>query len=791
MEKEDFKQAFIERLKTLHGKNLEEASVQEKYTAVGSLLRDDIGRMWAETNQQYDRQKEKQVYYFSIEFLLGRLLDANLQNIGFKDTWIEGLKELGVDYGELIGEEHDAGLGNGGLGRLAACFLDSLAALRMAGHGCGIRYKYGLFEQKIIDSSQVEQPDNWLINGNIWEFRKADKAVKVHFGDSLGTVLAVPYDIPIIGFCNGMVNTLRLWSAEALVSELDYSTFSQGKYSKVGEYKYSVEAISEILYPDDSCYEGRLLRLKQQYFLVSAGIQSIVRYVKKKHGSVRELPKKVAIHINDTHPALAIPELMRILLDDEGLKWEEAWEITVSTISYTNHTIMPEALEKWPVDIVGALLPRVFGIIQEINERFCQQLWQHVPGEWERIAAMAIIADGYVMMAHLAVVGSHSVNGVARLHTEILKKDVLRLFYQLAPSKFNNKTNGITHRRWLLKANPELAALITQTIGPSWIHYPTDLNRLLFYIEDAEFRCRLAAVKLEKKLTLAKFIEEKYAIKVDTKSIFDIQVKRIHAYKRQLLNVLGIMDLYDRLKENPDLNIVPRTFIFAGKAAPGYVLAKQVVKLISMLATVINNDSSINNKLKVVFIENYGVSLAELIIPAADVSEQISTASKEASGTGNMKFMMNGAVTIGTLDGANIEIREAVTENNIVTFGLSAGEVIKISNDGKYDSRAYYNNNLRIRKIVDQLVDGTLPFPQGEFRLLYEHLVQGGGEFFELADFVSYLDAQAKIDSLFRDDEVWWKMVGHNIARSGIFSSDHTVTEYAFDIWHIRPLPAR
>lgn len=786
-DKEWFKAAFVAKLQSQLGKGLEDASIQDKYSALGSLLRDEIGKRWVKTNRQYLEKQEKQVYYFSIEFLLGRLLDTYLRGLGVREAWDEALAELGVDLGELEKQEHDAGLGNGGLGRLAACFLDSMAALELPGHGCGIRYKYGLFEQKIVGGDQVEQPDNWLKDGNLWEYRKIDKAVKVTFGESMGTVLAVPYDIPIAGFGNNTVNTLRLWSAEAIETEFDLGSFNQGNYMKAVEYKYSVEAISEILYPDDSHYEGRLLRLKQQYFFVSAGLQSILRFYKRKHGSLLNLAEKIAIHINDTHPAMAVPELMRLLMDEEGLGWDEAWQITVNTISYTNHTIMPEAMEKWPIDIFQSLLPRIYEIVHEINERFTRDLWHYYPGDWGRIAAMAIIADGYVKMAHLAVVGSHSVNGVAEIHTEILKKDVMKLFYQFTPYKFNNKTNGITHRRWLLKANPELAALLNETIGTSWIYHPTDLNRLRFYVKDAGFQEKLAAVKLAKKQALADFVKAKYGIELDVNSIFDIHVKRIHVYKRQLLNVLRIMELYNRLKENPDLDIVPRTFIFAGKAAPGYLLAKKVIKLINTLATVINKDPSIKNKIKVVFIENYGVSLAEMIFPAADVSEQISTASKEASGTGNMKFMMNGAVTVGTLDGANVEIREMVGDDNIVIFGLRAEEVIEICANNQCNPRAIYQGDARVKKIVDQLVDGTLPVSHDEFRPLYDYLVHGQGDFFELQDFDAYLQAQAKIDALFRDKPTWWRMAGNNIASSGVFSSDHTVTEYAIDIWHLRP----
>ncbi len=788
-DKEQFKVTFVDRLQALHGKSLEEASAQDKYNALGSLIRDYIGKRWVNTNRQYSAKGEKQVYYFSIEFLLGRLLDSYLRAMGVRDLWVEALAEMGVDYGELEEQEHDAGLGNGGLGRLAACFLDSLAALELPGHGCGIRYKYGLFEQKIIGGDQVEHPDNWLKNGSIWEYRKIDKAVIVKFGDSFGSVQAVPYDIPIIGYRNNTVNTLRLWSAEPVEGGMDFASFNQGNYLKAVEYKYSVEAISEILYPDDTHYEGRLLRLKQQYFLVSAGIQSILRTLKKKHGDIRLLPEKVAIHINDTHPALAVPELMRILMDEEGLGWDEAWRITTNTISYTNHTIMPEALEKWPIDIFQSLLPRIYEIVHEINERFCRDLWHFYPGEWDRIAAMAITADGFVKMAHLAVAGSHSVNGVAKIHTEILKKESMNLFYQYTPYKFNNKTNGITHRRWLLKANPALARLITDTVGPSWVYHPTDLSRLLFFAGDAAFQEKLAAIKLGRKAALAAFIKNRYNLTVDENSLFDIHVKRIHVYKRQLLNVLRILDLYMRLKENPGLDVVPRTFIFSGKAAPSYFLAKKVIKLINVVATLVNSDPAVNQKMQVVFIENYGVSLAELIIPAADVSEQISTASKEASGTGNMKFMMNGAITVGTLDGANIEIREAVGDSNIVIFGLRAEEVIEICANDQCNPRQLYNDDLRLRRIIDQLVDGTLPSGPDEFRPLYDYLVHGKGDFFELQDFASYTDAQAKVDALFRDRPTWCKMSANNIARSGIFSSDHTVSEYAIGIWNIHPVP--
>jgi starch phosphorylase len=772
------------------GTSLDEASSYDKYAALASLVRDHIGQHWVDTTRRYDAQKQKQVYYFSIEFLLGRLLDNNLRNLGLRDIWVEALGELGIDYTELINAEHDAGLGNGGLGRLAACFLDSLASVGLPGHGCGIRYTYGLFKQTIIDGVQVKKPDTWLNDLNIWEYRKANKVVQVLFGTPLGIVKAIPYDIPIIGFGNNTINTLRLWSAEVRDEfTASYSNLAPDDYRKLLKHKNWVEAISQILYPDDRYEEGRLLRLMQEYFLVSAGMQSIVRHIKDKQGpDLASLADQVAIHINDTHPALAIPELMRILMDEEGMGWDEAWEITTNTISYTNHTVLPEALEKWPIEQFQSLLPRMYEIVHEINQRFCAELWQRYPGDWDRIAAMAIIADGYVKMAHLAVAGSYSVNGVAELHSHILKNDLLNLFYQHAPQKFNNKTNGITHRRWLLTANPGLAGLITDTIGPAWLHQPEFLEKLLPYTGDAAFQQKLSAIKQDRKQALAKLILDKYQISLDVHSIFDVQVKRIHAYKRQLLNALRIMELYNRLKDNPQLDILPRTFIFAGKAAPGYYLAKQVIKLISTLAAVINHDPSIHHKLKVVFMENYGVTLAEMIIPAADISEQISTAGKEASGTSNMKFMLNGAITVGTLDGANVEIHAAVGDDNIAIFGLNAAQVAACYQTGHCNPLMVYNQDERVRRCVSQLIDGSLPVFGDEFKPLYDYLLHPNGAFLELQDFASYLDAQAKIDRLFRDDHARWQVAATNIAYSGRFSSDRTVGEYATDIWHIRPL---
>ncbi|SHI79047.1 glycogen/starch/alpha-glucan phosphorylase [Propionispora hippei] len=787
--KEECKAALQKRILALTGMSLDEASSADKYAALASLIRDYIGQRWVDTTRHYDDQKQKQVYYFSIEFLPGRLLDTNLRNLGLREVWCEALAELGIDYTELTNAERDAGLGNGGLGRLAACFLDSLASLGLPGHGCGIRYTYGLFEQSIIDGVQVEKPDTWLSDLDIWEYRKTGKAVNVEFGPPLGTVKAVPHDIPVIGFDNRTVNTLRLWSAELRDGlNVNYSSLTPGDIRKLLEYKNWVEAISQILYPDDRYEEGRHLRLIQEYFLVSAGLKSIIRHIKRKQGSnLSYLANQIAIHINDTHPALAIPELMRILMDEEGMGWDEAWDITTHTISYTNHTVLPEALEKWPVDQLRGLLPRIYEIIHEINERFCAELWKHYPGDWDRIAAMAVIADGFVKMAHLAVVGSHSVNGVAELHSRILQEDLLHLFYQHTPQKFNNKTNGITHRRWLLSANPGLAGLITDTIGPAWLQRPNELERLLPFAASTVFQQKLAAVKQDRKEALAKFIFDNYHLALDTHSLFDVQVKRIHAYKRQLLNALRIMELYQRLKDDPGLDILPRTFIFAGKAAPGYYLAKKIIQLIVTLAKQINNDTAIRDKLKIVFLENYNVSLAQLIIPAADISEQISTAGKEASGTGNMKFMMNGAITIGTLDGANVEIREAVGDENIFIFGLTAEEATACYQTGQCNPMNLYNQDERVRNCVNQLIDSSLPVIGDEFKPLYEYLLHPNGAFLELQDFDAYLDGQAKIDRLFRNEHTRWQMAIKNIAHSGRFSSDRTVKEYADAIWHIRP----
>jgi len=804
IDKERFKEAYLSKVQTMYGKSCDEASFNDKYAALGSLIRDYINPNWAKTNRQYSDKGEKQLYYFSIEFLLGKLLETNLLNMGLRSVCVEALAELGIDMDDMIREEPDAGLGNGGLGRLAACFLDSMAALSLPGHGCGIRYKYGLFEQKVVNNNQVEVPDNWLKDGYIWEYPNPSKAVEVRFGGNVvysegpggtvrymhehyETVLAVPYDIPVVGYQNNTVNTLRLWSAELAEGDFNFATLNRNDYLKAVEYKHSVQRISKILYPDDSFLEGRLLRLKQEYFFVSAGLQSILRQFKRKNNNIKELPDKIAIHINDTHPALAIPELMRLLVDVERLSWDEAWQITNRTISYTNHTIMPEALETWSVEMFKTLLPRIYMIVSEINEQFCRDLWDKYPGQWEHIGRMAVISDGLVHMARLAVVGSYSVNGVAELHTDILRKHIMHDFHKYYPYKFNNKTNGITHRRWLLKANPRLAALISSYIGNNWIKYPAELLGLCQFATDTAFKGQLAEIKLQNKQKLAKFIQEQHGIVVNVHSIFDVQIKRIHAYKRQILNALHIMHLYNQLKENPHFDIIPRTFIFAGKAAPSYYIAKQTIKLINTLATVINNDKTINDKIKVVFLENYNVSLGEMIFPAADVSEQISTASKEASGTGNMKFMMNGAITIGTLDGANVEIKEAVGEDNIVIFGLTAQQALHYYSYGGYSAWDVYNGDIRIKRVMEQLVNGFLPTAKEEFRPLYNYLLQNNDEFFVLRDFSVYAEAQLLIEAKFRDRKQWLSMCVQNIAHSGNFSSDRTITEYGVGIWKIKP----
>lgn len=802
--KEKFILDFKRKLMNTFAEEIEYAPKLHIYISLGGLVRDYITESWVNSNTYYTENNTKQVYYFSMEFLIGRLLKSNLLNLGIYSLCEEGLKEIGINLSELEELEKDAGLGNGGLGRLAACFLDSMASLGIPGHGCGIRYSHGLFEQKIINGYQVEVPDNWLKEGNVWEIRKENKSVEVRFGGNIrmtqiagrlsfihenyDAVRAVPYDTPVIGYDNNTVNTLRLWSAEPVDKEFDFSSFSKGDYSKANSYKASVESISQVLYPDDSYIEGKLLRLKQQYFFVSAGLQSIVRRFKKTGHPINQLDQYVAIHINDTHPAVAVPELMRILMDEEKLSWDDAFRITTNTIAYTNHTILAEALEKWPVDMFKKLLPRVFMIVEEINKRFCEEILDRYHGDWNKINEMSIIKDNQIRMAYLAIVGSHSVNGVAKLHTEILKNQELSSFYKFYPYKFNNKTNGITHRRWLLQANPQLAKLITETIGDSWIKNPYNLSKLLPYKDDSAFRDNIAKVKRNNKIQLSNDIFSEYGIKVDPNSIFDVHVKRLHAYKRQILNVFNILDLYNRLKQNPNLDIAPRTFFFAAKASPSYHLAKQTIKLINSIAFMINNDPTVNEKIKIVFLENYRVSLAERIIPASDVSEQISTATKEASGTGNMKFMMNGAVTIATLDGANIEIKDAVGDENIVIFGLKDYEVLDYYKHGGYSSREIFNNDRRINCIINQIMNGSLGVPGSEFNMLYDNLIYNNDEYFVLKDFDSYVKAQNQIDSCYKQKDKWQQMCIANIAQSGTFSSDNTIRQYSNEIWNTKEL---
>ncbi|ANB62080.1 glycogen/starch/alpha-glucan phosphorylase [Anoxybacteroides amylolyticum] len=794
--KEEFKAVFLKKLEMMHGKRFEESTIRDQYQTLGNMVREYISKNWIQTNERSRANNHKKVYYLSIEFLLGRLLGSNLLNLGIREVVEEGLHDLGIHLQDIEESEADAGLGNGGLGRLAACFLDSLASLNLPGHGYGIRYKHGLFDQKIVDGFQVELPEQWLRHGNVWEVRKEDLAVEVNFWGKVDAsydggrltfrhvdsekVMAVPYDMPVIGYGAKTVNTLRLWSAEPA------KTFPTNK--NVMQYKRETEAISEFLYPDDTHDEGKILRLKQQYFLVAASIGSIVRTHRRQHGHLYQLHEHVAIHVNDTHPVLAIPELMRVLLDEEGMSWDDAWHITTNTISYTNHTTLSEALEKWPIHIFQPLLPRIYMIVEEINERFCRELWNRYPGQWKRIEEMAIIAHGLVKMAHLAIVGSYSVNGVAKLHSEILKYREMKLFYEVFPQKFNNKTNGITHRRWLLKANQELSLLITQAIGDRWIKNPETLLDLKPYAFDASFRQELGNVKQKRKVLLAKRIYQQTGIVVDESSIFDVQVKRLHAYKRQLLNVLHIMYLYNRLKEDTSFSIYPRTFIFGAKASPGYYYAKRIIKLINSLADKINGDPQTNEQLKVIFLENYRVSLAEEIFPAADVSEQISTASKEASGTGNMKFMMNGAITLGTLDGANIEILEAVGKENIFIFGLTAQEVLDYYQNGGYRAHEYYHHDRRIKQVVDQLVNGFFRDAHDHFEPIYDSLLMQNDEYFVLRDFAAYAEAQERVEAAYRNRDRWLQMSAINIAHSGYFSSDRTIQEYASDIWKIKPM---
>lgn len=797
--KNKFKQSFETKMYSLYAQSINDATDEQLLNVLCSVIKDIISKKWVDN--KLDSQKE--VYYFSIEFLLGRQLKSNLLNLGIENVVREGLKELNIDLDNLINAESDPALGNGGLGRLAACFLDSMASLNISGHGYGIRYKHGLFEQKFINGYQVEVPDNWLTQGGyVWETVRPNKAIVVKFEGNVNLIdkngrlevnhtdylpiMAMPYDIPIIGYGNNSINTLRLFKSEVLSRDFGPLTVnarnSYGSYEDALKYKYYAEEISQVLYPNDSNYAGRLLRLKQEYFFVSAGIQDIIRKYKKKKLDIKKLNEKVAIHINDTHPTLCIPELMRILLDEEGLSWDEAWNITINTVSYTNHTIMTEAMERWPKEMVKRLLPRIYMIIEEINKRYVNELEER-KYDHEKIYRMSIIDNNDIKMANLSIVGSHSVNGVAKLHTELLKKEVLKDFYEHEPEKFNNKTNGIAHRRWLISSNCELSDLITGLISEDWKTDTNKLKELEIYRNNKDVLEKIGEIKYSNKERLAKFIKEKYDIDVNPNSIFDVQVKRLHAYKRQLLNALHILHLYHELLENPNFDMEPRTFIFGAKAAPGYYLAKCIIKFINSLADKINNDSRIDNKIKVVFIENYGVSIAELIIPAADVSEQISTTTKEASGTGNMKFMMNGAITLATLDGANIEIFDQVGKDNIVIFGLSANEVLDYNKFGGYSALDLYNSNRDIKRVVDDLINGFIPNMEKEGREIYDSLITYNDEYFVLRDIENYIDAQEKIDKLYKNKDKWNEMALINIANSGVFSSDRTIAEYAHDIW--------
>ncbi len=807
-EKDVFKRDVRNNVKTLFRKEVEEATPQQLFQAVSYAVKEAIIDDWLATQKQYEKDDPKTVYYMSMEFLLGRALGNNLINMTAYKEVKEALEEMGIDLNVIEDQEPDPALGNGGLGRLAACFLDSLATLGYASYGCGIRYRYGMFKQKIRDGYQVEAPDNWLKDGNPFELRRPEYAKEVRFGGNIRveydesgkthfvqenyeSVMAIPYDYPIVGYGNHIVNTLRIWDAEAIVNfQLD--SFDRGDYHKAVEQENLAKNIVEVLYPNDNHYAGKELRLKQQYFFVSASIQAAIAKFKKKHNDITKLPEKVTFQMNDTHPTVAVAELMRILLDEEDLGWNEAWDITTKCCAYTNHTIMAEALEKWPIDLFSKLLPRIYQIIQEIDRRFIEQVRAQYPGNEEKVKKMAILMDGQVKMAHLAIVAGYSVNGVAKLHTEILKNQELKDFYQMMPEKFNNKTNGITQRRFLMHANPLLADWVTEKLGTKeWITDLSKMDGLKKWLDDEEALKEFMTIKFKNKERLAAYIKEHNGVEVDPRSIFDVQVKRLHEYKRQLLNILHVMYLYNQIKEHPEMSFYPKTYIFGAKASAGYIRAKEIIKLINSVADVINNDRSINGKLKVVFIEDYRVSNAELIFAAADISEQISTASKEASGTGNMKFMMNGAPTLGTMDGANVEIVDEVGIDNAFIFGLSADEVINYEQNGGYNPYDIYNNDPEIRRVVDQLVDGTYANGDKEmYRDLYNSLLnaQGGSKadvYFILKDFRSYADAQARAMEAYKDTDKWAKMALKNTACCGKFSADRTIQEYVDDIWHL------
>ena len=807
--KEEFKKSVKDNVKTLYRRTIEEATPQQIFQAVSYAVKDVIIDNWLKSQEAFEKQDPKIVYYMSMEFLMGRALGNNLLNLSAFDEVKEALDELGFDINTIEDEEPDPALGNGGLGRLAACFLDSLATLGYCAYGCGIRYRYGMFKQEIRDGYQVEVPDNWLKDGYPFELRRPEYAKEVKFGgyvkvvydekthrnhfvqEGYQSVLAIPYDMPITGYKNNMVNTLRIWDAQA-INEFQLDAFDKGDYHKAVEQENLARNLVEVLYPNDNHYAGKELRLKQQYFFISASIQAAIARYKKKHGNdLHKFYEKVAFQLNDTHPTVAVPELMRILLDEEGMDWDEAWEITTKTCAYTNHTIMAEALEKWPIELFSRLLPRIYQIVEEINRRFVMEIQAKYPGNQEKIRKMGIIYDGQVRMAYMAIVGGHSVNGVARLHTEILEKQELKDFYEMMPEKFNNKTNGITQRRFLLHGNPLLASWVTDHVGDGWITNLPEIEKLALYADDKKAQAEFMNIKYQNKVRLAKYILEHNGVEVDPRSIFDVQVKRLHEYKRQLLNILHIMYLYNEIKEHPEMDFYPRTFIFGAKAAAGYRRAKLTIKLINNVADVINNDASINGKLKVVFIENYRVSNAEWIFAASDVSEQISTAGKEASGTGNMKFMLNGALTLGTMDGANVEIVEEVGKENAFIFGLSADQVINYENNGGYNPMNYFNNNPKIRTVLMQLINGM--YSNGDmqmFREIYDSLLNTNSSdradtYFILADFDSYAEAQRRVEAAYRNEAGWARSAILNVAKSGKFTSDRTIQQYVDDIWHL------
>lgn len=806
-DKELFKRSVVYNVKTLYRKTMEEATPQQIFQAVSYAIKDAIVDTWMTTQKEYEKQDPKMVYYLSMEFLMGRALGNNIINLQSYEPVKEALEELGADINVIEDQEPDAALGNGGLGRLAACFLDSLATLGYPAYGCGIRYRYGMFKQQIKDGYQIEVPDNWLENGNPFELRRPEYAKEVKFGgyvnvyvdengrsifkqEGYQSVNAIPYDLPIVGYGNVIVNTLRIWDAQP-VECFRLDSFDKGDYQKAVEQENLARNIVEVLYPNDNHYAGKELRLKQQYFFISASVQEAVAKYMRKHEDIRKFHEKVTFQLNDTHPTVAIAELMRILMDEYYLTWDEAWTVTTKTCAYTNHTIMSEALEKWPIELFSRLLPRIYQIVEEINRRFVKQIEQIYPDNQEKIRKMAIIYDGQVKMAHLAIVTGYSVNGVARLHTEILKKQELKDFYEMMPEKFNNKTNGITQRRFLLHGNPLLADWITSHIGPEWITDLPKLSKLKVYAEDEKAQQEFMNIKYKNKIRLAEYILENNGIEVDPRSIYDVQVKRLHEYKRQLLNILHIMHLYNQLKEHPEMDFYPRTFIFGAKAAAGYRNAKLTIKLINAVGDVINNDLTIRGKLKVVFIEDYRVSNAEMIFAAADVSEQISTASKEASGTGNMKFMLNGAITLGTMDGANVEIVEEVGKENAIIFGLGSDEVIRYENFGGYDPMEIFNNNPDVRKVLMQLINGTYSKNDPDlFRPLYNSLLNTqstakADTYFILKDFEAYAEAQKRVQTAYKDERNWAKSVILNVACSGKFSSDRTIEEYVKDIWHL------